>query len=218
MQEVRESRERSEPKGIEWRKGYFFCKRSFDLLFSILVITAILSWLLPLIALLIRLDSRGPVFFLQKRIGKGGRPFTCYKFRTMVVNRQSDECPARENDHRITRVGKWLRTSNLDELPQFFNVLAGSMSLVGPRPYMVADYRRFSALVPAASFRNLVKPGITGMAQVKGLHGPIRDLNTITWRYQWDAFYVQNASFRLDFRILWLTTLLFITQQTPLCR
>ena len=214
-QKIRVGEENVSFDGMASAKRYFFFKRVFDVLFSVVVIAGVLSWLSPLIALLIRLDSKGPVFFLQKRIGKGGAVFTCYKFRTMIVNEQSDECPASVNDHRITGIGRWLRISKLDELPQFLNVLAGSMSIVGPRPYMVADCRRFSALVPAYSFRNLVKPGITGLAQVKGLHGPVADAHEAGRRYHWDALYVRNISFTLDFRILRQTAFLFITQQIP---
>ena len=197
---------------------YFFLKRSLDLLFSVVVIVSILSWLLPLLALIIKTDSPGPALFRQKRVGKRGRIFTCYKLRTMEAGGRADLSYATEKHRHITRAGKWLRKSNLDELPQFFNVLNGSMSLVGPRPYMVDDYRRFSELSPVHAFRELVKPGITGLAQVRGLHGSVADAKTITRRYAWDAVYVRNASFRLDIRILRQTTLLFITQQMPLCK
>jgi len=211
---------------LDLKKRYFFLKRSFDMVFSFLVITGILSWLLPVMALLIRLDSRGPIFFLQKRIGKGGETFTCYKLRTMFVNARADEQPASEDDTRITRIGRLLRKTHLDELPQFFNVLLGSMSLVGPRPYMLADCHTFSGMVPGHKYRNFVKPGITGLAQVKGLHGPRpgTDFQTVFWRYQWDVFYVRNAGFLLDIRIIRRTARqsigqvlrLFITQRTPL--
>ncbi|HEY6899964.1 MAG TPA: sugar transferase [Puia sp.] len=196
-------------------KSYFFFKRAFDLLFSALVIVGVLSWVLPLLALLIRIDSPGPVFFFQKRVGKGGRYFTCIKLRTMVLNAQADQLPASRDDKRITRVGRWLRKTHLDELPQFFNVLFGSMSLVGPRPYMVADSQEFSRLVPNHPVRNYVKPGITGMAQVKGLHGPLIDRATIFSRYHWDVFYIRNASFLLDIRIIRQSIQILFTQQIP---
>jgi putative colanic acid biosysnthesis UDP-glucose lipid carrier transferase len=200
------------------RRAYFILKRGLDLGFSIIVIAVVLSWLLPVMAILIKLDSRGPVLFLQKRSGRGGRPFTCYKLRTMIVNVQADLCPASENDKRVTRLGKILRKSHLDELPQFFNVLFGSMSLVGPRPYMLADCHKFSAMVPDYKIRNFVKPGITGLAQVKGLHGTIADFHTVFSRYQWDAFYVRHAGLMMDLRILRRTIMQFLTQKTPLCK
>ena len=199
--------------------SYFFFKRSLDLGLSILVAGTIFPWLMPLLALLIKMDSRGPVFFLQKRMGKGGKVFTCYKLRTMVVNRHADEHPAQENDKRVTRIGLFLRRSHLDEVPQLLNVLSGSMSLVGPRPYMLTDDERFSALVPEYRLRNLVKPGITGLAQVKGYHGqPVPGLSTIIRRSQWDGFYVRNASFLLDLHILYRTIRLFLTQKMSLCK
>lgn len=203
---------------LDWKKSYFFFKRSLDFVFSLLVIVGVLSWLLPLLALLVKLDSRGPVLFIQTRIGQGGQPFSCLKLRTMVVNNNAHLLPASENDPRVTRMGKILRRSHLDELPQLFNVLFGSMSLVGPRPYMVADCKTFAALVPGHTLRNFVRPGITGLAQVKGYHGPATDFKAVFSRYQWDAFYVRNASFLLDIRILRRTILLFLTQQTPVCR
>jgi len=168
------------------------------------------------IAALIKLDSRGPILFLQKRIGRGGKVFTCYKFRTMVVNPYADARPCAENDMRITRFGKLLRTTHLDELPQFFNVFWGSMSLVGPRPYMLTDDRRISGLVPGHNFRNYVKPGITGLSQVKGYHGGDMDLKTLFSRCQWDSFYVRNASLSVDFHIISSTTRLFFTQKIGL--
>ncbi|MBN9384510.1 MAG: sugar transferase [Chitinophagaceae bacterium] len=200
------------------RKKYLLTKRGLDLICSVLVIAGVLSWLLPMLALLIKLDSRGPVFFLQKRIGRGGRIFICYKLRTMVVNGEADEHPVLENDARITMVGRFLRISHLDEMPQFFNVLMGTMSLVGPRPYMLMDNQRFSDIVPGHSFRLLIKPGITGLSQVKGFHERVIDLQTIFSRYQWDAFYVRNASLRLDLRILRRTTHIFFTKKIGLWR
>ena len=187
---------------IDSKRAYFFCKRVFDVLASSFVIVFILSWMIPVMALLIRLDSRGPVFFLQKRTGKGGRSFTCLKLRTMIVNKEADLWPALKNDKRITRIGKFLRDANLDELPQFFNVLFGSMSIVGPRPHMIVDCNKFSCVVSRYKMRNLVKPGITGLAQVKGFHGPALDIGTIFLRYGWDSFYVRHAGFLLDLRIM----------------
>lgn len=192
---------------IEVKQFYFICKRVIDILLSVVFLLVIFSWLLPLMALLLKLDSSGPVFFLQKRVGKGGRSFTCYKFRTMVVNEEAHRKQAEENDHRITRLGKWLRETNIDELPQFLNVLLGDMSIVGPRPHMHADCRRFSRVIPRYKLRNLVKPGITGLAQVKGYHGPASDYESVSLRYQWDIFYVRNASGWLDCKIILRTVL-----------
>lgn len=184
------------------RKKYLFCKRSFDILFSLLVILLVLSWLTPFIALLIKLDSKGVVFFSQRRIGKNGIFFYCLKFRTMMQNEEADERPAEENDERITRVGKWLRKTNIDELPQFFNVLAGQMSVVGPRPHMVADCIRFSFVISSYSFRSLLRPGITGWAQVNGFHGPTSDYDSVIIRYYWDAMYIRKAGIWLDVKII----------------
>lgn len=187
---------------VDKKRGYFFFKRAFDIAISSLFTMLVLSWLIPFIAVLIRLDSRGPVFFIQKRVGRGGRTFRCLKFRTMIVNAEANTTQARENDTRITRLGKFLRTSNLDELPQFINVLLGHMSIVGPRPHMHSDCCKFSAVVAGYKFRNMVRPGITGLAQVKGFRGPTRDFASIFHRYQFDAFYVRNANFWLDMRII----------------
>jgi putative colanic acid biosynthesis UDP-glucose lipid carrier transferase len=197
----------------ELKRRYLLTKRGLDLTCSILMIAGILSWLLLVMAVLIKLDSRGPVFFLQKRIGRGGKVFTCFKFRTMVVNPYADEHPCAENDVRITGFGRFLRMTHLDELPQFLNVLLGSMSMVGPRPYMLIDDQRMSDLLPDYSFRNYVKPGITGLSQVKGYHGGDMDFHTLFSRYQWDSFYIRNACTLLDFRIISSTTRLFFTQK-----
>jgi putative colanic acid biosynthesis UDP-glucose lipid carrier transferase len=187
---------------IDNKINYFLLKRVADIAVSAFVIAGILSWGIPLLAILIKLDSRGPVFFLQKRVGRGGRSFTCLKLRTMVVNAAANKKQAEVNDQRITRLGHFLRKSNIDELPQFLNVLAGSMSIVGPRPHMYADCNYFSAFIPGYKFRNLVKPGITGLAQVKGYHGPSLDYDNIFKRFQLDAFYVRNAGIAMDVKIL----------------
>jgi putative colanic acid biosynthesis UDP-glucose lipid carrier transferase len=187
---------------VVYKRNYLFFKRISDILISLAVIIFFLSWFLPLAALLIRLDSRGPIFFVQRRVGRWGRSFRCFKFRTMIVNDQANTEQAKENDVRITRVGQFLRKTNLDEFPQFFNVLLGHMSIVGPRPHMHADCNVFSSAVSGYKFRNVVRPGITGLAQVKGYRGPTNDFQSIFHRYQFDAFYVRNASFWLDMRII----------------
>lgn len=184
------------------RKKFLVFKRAFDIFFSSLVILLVMSWLTPLVALLIKLDSKGPVFFRQKRIGRNGYFFQCLKFRTMVCNEEADERPAAEDDDRITRIGKLLRRLNIDELPQFFNVFVGQMSVVGPRPHMIADCIRFSFVISSYSFRSLVRPGITGWAQVKGFHGPTSDYDSIIIRYYWDAMYVRKANFWVDCSII----------------
>jgi putative colanic acid biosynthesis UDP-glucose lipid carrier transferase len=184
------------------RKRYLFLKRSFDIAFSLLVILGILSWLVPLVSLAVFLESGGPVFFRQKRVGKGGKLFYVIKFRTMRPNEEADERPATRDDDRITRSGKFLRLANIDELPQFFNVLWGQMSVIGPRPHMITDCIRFSFVISSYSFRNLVRPGITGWAQVKGCHGPTTDYDSIIQRYYWDAMYISKASALLDGKII----------------
>jgi len=184
------------------KKNYLVFKRCFDIGFSLMVILLVLSWMIPLLGLMIRLSSPGPVFFLQKRIGRKGRPYTCIKFRTMVRNEDADLRPAAPNDERITGVGRFLRLTNLDELPQFFNVIMGSMSVVGPRPHMPSDCTRFTFVIPSYPFRTLVKPGITGWAQVNGFHGITTDYESIALRYYWDAQYVRRANFWLDLKII----------------
>jgi putative colanic acid biosynthesis UDP-glucose lipid carrier transferase len=187
------------------KRLYLAGKRSFDILASLFIILFILSWLVPVLAILIKLDSGGPVFFLQRRVGFMGRTFRCLKFRTMVVNKDCDLQQARENDPRITRLGRFLRVTSLDELPQFINVLVGDMSIVGPRPFMHKDNDAFRQVVFNYNFRFYARPGITGMAQVKGFRGPTVTLQSIFHRYQWDAFYVRNACPSLDMRIIRLT-------------
>jgi len=192
---------------ISNRHQYFLAKRIFDITASVLVLLLVFSWLFPIVYILIKLDSRGPIFFVQRRVGFLGRSFSCLKFRTMRVNAEANSKQATEHDPRITRVGRFLRNSNLDELPQFLNVLAGHMSIVGPRPHMYKDCAHFSTVVEAYKFRTLLKPGITGLAQVKGYRGPARSFDKIFRRYQWDAFYVRNANFWLDLRIVHTTAM-----------
>ena len=187
---------------IPSRTAYCLLKRSFDIGISFLCIGCIFPWLFPVIGLLIMFDSKGPVFFKQRRIGKNGRSFWCLKFRSMITNEEADEKQAEKNDYRITRIGKFLRRTNLDELPQFINVLIGDMSIIGPRPHMFSDWTRFSFVIPEYKLRNLMRPGITGLAQVKGLHGPTPDYRSIATRFFWDAEYIRNASLLLDAKII----------------
>lgn len=196
---------------IRNRSSYFGLKRLFDIVFSSVLIVSVLSWLIPIISLLIFLDSRSPIFFRQRRVGRFGKTFYCLKFRTMYKNIEADFKQATEDDPRITRLGKFLRRTNIDELPQFFNVLMGHMSIVGPRPHMYKDCRDFNAVVKNYKLRSFVKPGITGLAQIKGFRGPTETEQSIIHRFKWDAFYVKNASFFLDMFILIITFLQTVT-------
>lgn len=192
---------------ISDRYNFLLAKRIFDIIISLCILLTVCSWLFPILILLIRLDSRGPIFFVQRRVGFLGKSFPCLKFRTMDVNGEANTRQATQDDPRITRIGRFLRNSNLDELPQFLNVLAGQMSVVGPRPHMYKDCNTFSQVVDDYKFRNLVKPGITGLAQVKGFRGPAQTFDKIFRRYQWDAFYVRNANLWLDLRIVHSTAM-----------
>jgi Undecaprenyl-phosphate glucose phosphotransferase len=180
-------------------------KRAFDIVFSSFVIVFILSWLTPIIALLIKLESRGPVFFKQLRSGKDNIPFLCYKFRSMAVNANSDELQAVKNDARITKLGAFLRKTSLDELPQFFNVLNGTMSIVGPRPHMLKHTEQYSSSIDRYMVRQFLKPGITGWAQVNGYRGETTDAFLMKKRVTYDIWYLENWSLMLDVRIVFLT-------------
>lgn len=180
-------------------------KRAFDLLFSSLVILLILSWLIPILAILIRIDSKGPIFFKQKRTGINGKSFYCLKLRSMKVNVDSDRLQASRNDKRITKLGKLLRSSSLDELPQFFNVFLGEMSVVGPRPHMLAHTEEFAKKVDRFMMRHFIKPGITGLAQAKGYRGETSRFSEMYGRVKLDRFYVRNWNFLLDIKIIFLT-------------
>ena len=173
-----------------------------DVLTSLIVILLVFPWLFPIVVLLIKLDSKGPVLFRQKRVGFLGKTFWCYKFRTMYVNDYADTRRASRNDPRVTRVGSFLRNTCLDEIPQFINVLVGQMSIVGPRPHMLKDTQEFSNLVSNYNFRNMARPGITGLSQVRGYRGPAASFESILRRYQWDSYYVRNVNFQLDLKIM----------------
>jgi undecaprenyl-phosphate galactose phosphotransferase/putative colanic acid biosynthesis UDP-glucose lipid carrier transferase len=188
-------------------------KRVFDLAFSMFVIIFIFSWLLPIIALLIKLSSPGPVFFKQKRTGLDGQAFDCYKFRTMKVNADADSVQASANDSRITRVGAFLRKSNLDEVPQFINVFRGEMSVVGPRPHMLSHTRIYSKLISPFMVRHWVKPGITGLAQAKGFRGETKEVRQMYQRVRMDVFYIQNWSIWFDVKLVFITVWNMITMQ-----
>jgi Undecaprenyl-phosphate glucose phosphotransferase len=180
-------------------------KRSFDVLFSLLVIVFVYPWLLPIIALSIKIDSRGPIFFWQQRSGRNNQNFWCLKFRSMYVNDDSNFKQATRDDNRITRVGRFLRKTNLDEMPQFFNVLLGHMSVVGPRPHPIKLDENFRTIIERYDERNLVKPGVTGLAQVKGYRGETAHPQLMKNRVRVDLFYIENWTFILDLKIIYLT-------------
>jgi putative colanic acid biosynthesis UDP-glucose lipid carrier transferase len=184
-------------------------KRVFDIIASFVLIILLLSWITPVLFVLIRLGSRGPLFFVQKRTGLAGKSFSCLKFRTMRLSELSDTLQANADDVRITRLGRLLRITHIDELPQLVNVLLNDMSLVGPRPHMISHDQLFSTLLPDYRLRHLVKPGITGLAQAAGYHGATPDFFSISNRTRLDLFYVKRVSFGLDVKIL-LTTLFIV--------
>ena len=185
--------------------GAFIRKRIFDLLFASLVVILLLSWLVPIIALFIKLESDGPVFFKQLRTGKNGLPFYCLKFRSMCVNADSDVKQASKGDSRVTKLGAFLRKSSLDELPQFFNVLKGEMSVVGPRPHMISHTEYYSKTIDNFMERHIIMPGITGLAQVSGYRGETKEIGCMAKRVDADIKYVYNWSFLLDMKIVLLT-------------
>ncbi|MDB5248554.1 MAG: Undecaprenyl-phosphate glucose phosphotransferase [Segetibacter sp.] len=180
-------------------------KRSFDIAFSLIMIFFILSWLVPLIAILIKLDSRGPVFFTQLRSGKNNRSFLCYKFRSLRVNNDANAKQVTRDDDRFTRLGKFLRKTNLDEFPQFINVFRGEMSIVGPRPHMLKHTAEYSQMLNHYMIRHYIKPGVTGWAQINGYRGEIRNKKDLRGRIEYDIWYMENWSMWLDLRIILLT-------------
>ncbi|WP_231862358.1 undecaprenyl-phosphate glucose phosphotransferase [Nonlabens marinus] len=182
-------------------------KRSFDIAFSLLVIVGLLSWLTPILALLIKLETKGPVFFKQERNGLDYKEFECYKFRSMVINKTAHLHQVSRNDLRITNVGKFLRKTSLDELPQFYNVLKGDMSVVGPRPHMVSHTHMYAERIDKFMVRHFVKPGITGLAQVSGYRGEVETEEDIVGRVRNDIYYIENWSTLMDLRIIFKTAL-----------
>lgn len=182
-------------------------KRAFDLLFSSLVFILFNWWLIPIIGILIKLESPGPIFFKQKRTGINNKDFYIWKFRTMRVNNDSDKVQATKNDKRITKFGDFLRRSSLDEFPQFINVFLGDMSVVGPRPHMLKHTEDYKKIVNKFMVRHLVKPGITGWAQVNGFRGETKKTRLMEKRVEYDMWYVENWSFYLDLKIILLTIL-----------
>ncbi len=180
-------------------------KRLFDIGFSLSVIVFIFPWLFPILMLLVKMSSKGSIFFSQKRSGEGNKSFWCYKFRTMRVNKESDFKQATENDSRITKVGKFMRKTSLDELPQFFNVLIGNMSVVGPRPHMLKHTKEYSEIIDKYIVRHFAKPGITGWAQTHGFKGETLNLEAMEKRIEHDIWFIENWSFLLDIKIIFLT-------------
>ncbi len=192
---------RDEPLEEPWNR---LGKRLFDIVFSVLVLL-LLSPVYLIVAIAVKFSSPGPIFFKQKRTGKNGKDFYCLKFRTMKVNAEADKLQATKGDSRITKVGAVLRKTNLDEMPQFVNVLFGDMSVVGPRPHMVSQTEQYSKLIDEYMVRHLAKPGITGWAQVTGFRGETSDISQMVGRVKQDVWYIENWSFWLDIRIIFQT-------------
>jgi len=187
------------------KKSAILFKRLFDVLFSFFTVLFLLSWFLPILSLLIKLESKGPVFFKQKRTGLNNKTFTCYKLRSMVVNSYSDTLQASASDYRITPMGHFLRNTNIDELPQFFNVLQGAMSVVGPRPHMLKHTEEYSLHIDNYMTRHHMKPGVTGLAQSCGMHGETDQLWKMEKRLEFDIEYIKKWSFWLDLKIIFWT-------------
>lgn len=182
-----------------------FVKRAFDVAVSGAFLCTLFPVVYLFVALGIKLTSKGPVFFIQERSGENGRTFGCIKFRSMRVNDEADRVQATKNDPRKTRFGSFLRKSSIDELPQFINVLKGDMSIVGPRPHMLQHTELYSKLVNKYMVRHLIKPGITGWAQVTGYRGETHELSQMEGRVRRDIWYLENWSLLLDIRIMLLT-------------
>lgn len=180
-------------------------KRTFDLVFSAVVLVAIFPFVLLIFGTLIKLSSKGPIFFKQKRTGINGKDFYCYKFRSMRLNDKANSKSATQHDPRVTKVGQFMRKTSVDELPQFINVFKGEMSIVGPRPHMIQHTSLYSMLIDRFMVRHLVKPGITGWAQVTGFRGETRILADMEGRVRKDVWYIENWSFFLDIKIIFLT-------------
>lgn len=176
-------------------------KRVFDICFSLIVIFGLLSWLAPLLAILIKLESRGPIFFKQGRPGIDEKEFFCYKFRSMKINKTT-EMEASKNDPRVTKIGRFMRKTSIDEMPQFMNVLLGEMSVVGPRPHLWSQNKTYGNRINKYMMRHYVKPGITGLAQVRGFRGEIETDEDMVNRIKYDVFYIENWSIILDIKII----------------
>jgi len=180
-------------------------KRLFDIVVSSLVLVLIMPWLFIVVAIIMKLTMPGPIFFRQKRTGLDGKEFDCIKFRSMKVNAEADSMQATKDDPRKTKFGNFMRHYNIDELPQFWNVFRGDMSVVGPRPHMVKQTDEYSALIPKYMVRHFAKPGITGWAQVTGFRGETSELWQMEGRVKKDIWYIEHWSIWLDIKIMWLT-------------
>ena len=189
---------------FEFNENYLI-KRFFDVIFSLLICFFVLTWLIPILWILIKIESKGPAIFSQKREGLDGNKFVCYKFRSMKINKMSDKIHASANDDRVTKLGAFMRKTSIDELPQFFNVLRGEMSVVGPRPHLPSLSVEYQKDVDDYLRRHIVKPGITGLAQVSGYRGEIKKKSDIKNRVRLDIFYIENWSFLLDVKIILMT-------------
>ena len=192
----------------KWYNKLF--KRVFDITISSFVILFILSWLIPLFGLLIKLQSKGPVLFTQSRNGENGVPFKCYKFRSMIVNKNSDKVFADHNHKRLTSFGRLIRISALDELPQFINVFLGEMSVIGPRPHPILLNKEYVNKIQKFNKRHQFKPGITGLAQINGFRGKINNYSEMSGRIKLDRYYFKNWSFLFDLKIFFRTMLKMI--------
>jgi len=177
-------------------------KRAFDIIFSLSVIMFIFTWLFPILALLVKLSSKGPVFYKQRRLGRDNKEFICWKFRSMRVDNNHEFKQATKNDPRITRIGAFMRKTNLDEMPQFLNVLMGQMSVVGPRPHPLKLNDQYRDIVDKYMVRHFVLPGITGWAQVNGFRGETKTPDLMEQRVKLDVHYLENWSFWQDLRII----------------
>ncbi|MFD2552358.1 sugar transferase [Bizionia sediminis] len=180
-------------------------KASFEWLFALLVSVFVVSWLVPILGLCIVIDSKGPIFFKQRRSGLRGREFNCIKLRSMRPHKHANDFNTGPDKSQMTRFGAWLRRTNLDELPQFWHVLTGQMAVVGPRPHMLEHDKYYAQTIPNYNLRYTVKPGITGWAQINGYRGDITISGGMLPRIQHDLYYIQNYSFWLDLKIMIMT-------------
>lgn len=183
-----------------------FIKRAFDIFFSLFAIIFVFSWLFPIVSIIIKLESRGPIFFVQKRSGKNNETFNCFKFRSMkYFGKDNEFVQATKGDTRITKMGAFIRKTSIDEMPQFFNVLLGNMSVVGPRPHPLKLDEEYKGIIDKYMSRHFAKPGITGLSQVMGYRGETKDTFSMKARVNLDSFYIEHWTFFLDIKIILLT-------------